>query len=321
LGTASMNTNDGVFINPADYDSHNKTLYTNSTTFTGVYANHVTRIDNVPFNNDSFDRIDLETDLESYFSHIKVSPFSPEGEATLFVGSVNGRLFKVTDAQDSPTTEEIGSDDFPVAYISCVAVGGSEDTLLITFSNYGVPSVWETYDGGETWNDVSGNLPDMPVRWAIYHPDGSDQVMLATELGVWISTNTGNGNWETDFGLPFVRVDMLKIREADNTVLAATHGRGMQWATWEYDTATDVDEISNEIVSIYPNPSSGLININFDNNTSRLLNIYDLSGKLVLNKTIENSQNQMDLSEQPKGVYFISVTSEGKELTHKLILE
>lgn len=320
-GTASMNTNDGVFINPADYDSHNKTLYANSTTFTGNYANHLTRIDNVPFNNNSFDRIDLDTDLESYFSHIKVSPFSPEGGATLFVGSVNGRLFKVTDAQDSPNSVEIGSDDFPVAYISCVAVGGSEDTLLVTFSNYGVPSVWETYNGGETWNDVSGNLPDMPVRWAIYHPDASDQVMLATELGVWISTNTGSGNWESDFGLPFVRVDMLKIREADNTVLAATHGRGMQSTIWEYDATTDIDEISNEVVSIYPNPSDGLVNINFDNSSSRILKIYDVNGKIILDRTIENSQNQLDLSGQPKGVYFISITSDGKEVSKKLILK
>lgn len=321
LSTASMNTNDGVFINPADYDSHNKTLYANSTTFTGVYANHVTRIGNIPFNNNTFDRVDLGTGLESYYSHIKVSPFSPDGGATLFVGSVNGRLFKVTDAQDAPSSVEIGSDDFPVAYISCVAVGGSEDTLMVTFSNYGVPSVWETYDGGETWNDVSGNLPDMPVRWAIYHPEASDQVMLATELGVWISTNTSSGIWESDFGLPFVRVDMLKLREADNTVLAATHGRGMQWTLWEYDATTDIEEIANEIVSIYPNPSRGLVNINFENNASRLLKIYDVNGKLILDRTLENSQNQMDLSGQRKGVYFISVTSDGKEVSNKLILE
>jgi len=284
-------------------------------------ANSITRIENVPFNDNDYDRLEIDSDLETYFSHVKFSPYSPDGKATLFLGSTNGRLFKVTEAQETPVTVEIGSDDFPVGYISCVAIGGSEDTLLVTFTNYGVASVWETYNGGETWSDVSGNLPDMPIRWAIYHPDGADQVMLATELGVWTTTNTADGNWENDEGLPLVRVDMLKIRDEDYTVLAATHGRGMQWTTWEYDTTTDIEELSESAFSIYPNPSSGLVNINFDNNASSRVNIHDINGKLIIGQNFENNQNQVDLSNQPKGVYLITINQEGRETTQKLILE
>jgi hypothetical protein len=316
----SINTQDGVFINPADYDFYNNTLYANSCSFSGYLANTITRIENVPFS-DSFERLELDIDLETYFSHIKYSDYSPEGKATLFLGSQNGRLFKVTDAQETPETIEIGSDNFPVGYISCVAIGGSEDTLLVTFSNYGVTSVWETYDSGETWNDVSGNLPDMPIRWAIYHPDGSNQVMLATELGVWTTTNTSESNWKNDKGLPLVRVDMLKIRNADKTVLAATHGRGMQYTTWEYDTTTDIEELANNAFSIYPNPSKGLVNIDFGNNTSSRVRIHDVNGKVVLEKTSETGLLQVDLSEQPKSVYFISINQNGKEVSNKLILE
>lgn len=318
---SSINTNDGVFINPADYDSQNNILYANSSSFSGYRANEITRIANVPNSGDSYDRINVDSDLETYFSHIKVSPHSPEGKSTLFAGSTNGRLFKVTDAQDSPETVEIGSDDFPVAYISCIAVGGSEDTLLVTFSNYGVQSVWETYNGGDTWNDISGNLPDIPIRWAIYHPNGANQVMLATELGVWTTTNTSSGIWENDEGLPLVRVDMLKIRDNDNTVLAATHGRGMQWTTWDYDNVTDVKELSDDAFAIYPNPSRGLVNIDFNDRASGMINIHDINGKLVLNRTFSNNQNQIDLSEQPKGVYFISIENEGQVTTRKLILK
>ena len=63
------------------------------------------------------------------------------------------------------------------------------------------------------------------------------------------------------------------------------------------------------------------MSINFDDNSSRQLKIYDVNGRVILNRTLENSQNQMDLSGQPKGVYFISVTSDGKEVSNKLILE
>ncbi|RLA60941.1 MAG: hypothetical protein DRQ89_12085 [Epsilonproteobacteria bacterium] len=321
MGNSSINTQDGVFINPADYDFYMNTLYANSCSFSGYLANSITRIENVPFNSNSYERIELNTNLESYFSHVKYSDYSPDGKTTLFLGSVNGRLFKITEAHGSPETIEIGSDDFPVAYISCIAIGGSEDTLLVTFSNYGVASVWETYNGGETWNDVSGNLPDMPVRWAIYHPDGSNQVMLATELGVWTTTNTSAGIWENDEGLPLVRVDMLKLRDADHTVLAATHGRGMQWTNWEYDLTTGVNEIAESGFSIYPNPSRGQVNINFEDNAPKRIKVYDLNGKLVLNRTFENKLNQIDLSGQPKGVYFVSINDSGKWRAEKLILE
>ncbi|MCB0807134.1 MAG: hypothetical protein KDC05_15155, partial [Bacteroidales bacterium] len=117
--------------------------------------------------NNPYDQlININTGLNTYFSNIKVSPYAPEGSSTVFAGSQNGRLFKVYNADATPNTLEIGDNDFPVAYLSCIALGGSEDTLLVTFSNYGVPSVWQTFDDANTWTDISGNLPDMPVRWA-----------------------------------------------------------------------------------------------------------------------------------------------------------
>ncbi|MCD4745922.1 MAG: PKD domain-containing protein [Bacteroidales bacterium] len=235
----SMYENCGVFINPADYDSEMNTLYANAVTFSGGYMNKILRISNIPnYPNSQF--VNLNTGLNVYFSHIKVSTYAPVGTSTLFVGSQTGKLFKVENAHATPQVTEIGSNNFPPAYISCVAIGGSEDTILVTFSNYGVPSVWQTYDGGNSWDMKEGNLPDMPVRWAVYHPQNSLQALLATEIGVW-STNDLSENdvvWEPDInGFANVRVDMLQLREADNTVLAATHGRGFFYATYDYNPA------------------------------------------------------------------------------------
>ncbi len=137
----------GVFINPADYDSENNILYANACEFNGSHANQLDRITGIP-NNPNDQLVTLSTGLTVYFSSVKVSPWSPSGTSTLFLGSENGRVYKVTNAQSSPQTIEIGTNDLPVAYVSSIAVGGSEDTLIATFSNYGVPSVWQTYNGG-----------------------------------------------------------------------------------------------------------------------------------------------------------------------------
>lgn len=308
----------GVFINPVDYDSKNNTLYSNACSFTGNRANQLLRISNIdeePI--DSF--IDLGTDLNTYFSNIKVSPYSPGNNSTLFIGSQNGRLFKILDAQDSPITTEIGSVDFPEAYISSISIGGSEDTLLVTFSNYGVKSVWETYDGGNSWKDISYNLPDIPVRWSIYHPQNSKQILLATELGIW-SKETQN-SWKHLSSFPNVRVDMLKVRKSDNTVLAASHGQGLFWTTWDY-TPLSTYEQQVEDISIYPNPSSGVFNISYKSENLASFNIYAINGKLIRKGSIEKStRTKVNLTDLAKGVYILQIISSNHSYSKKIIIE
>jgi PKD repeat protein len=107
---------------------------------------------------------------------------------------------------------------------------GNDNHLLAMYTNYGVNSIWESTNGGTTWTSVEGNLPDMPVRWALFNPNNSDQAIIATELGVW-STDDLNGGatvWgASNSGLANVRVDMLQLRTSDKLVIAATHGRGL----------------------------------------------------------------------------------------------
>lgn len=61
--------------------------------------------------------------------------FRPETNEMInsLVGSQSGCLFKVTNAQSGQTNvADIGSENFPEANISCIAVGQSEDFLMVT---------------------------------------------------------------------------------------------------------------------------------------------------------------------------------------------
>jgi len=144
----------------------------------GNYEDQILRISGLP-DSPNGEFVDLNSGSVVPFSHVKISPHNNN---CLFIGTQSGRMFKVANASGTPLVTEIGSVSFPPANISCIAIGGSEDTLLVTFSNYGVPSVWQSSDGGNTWIDKSGNLPDMPIRWAVFHPQNSNQAMLATEI-------------------------------------------------------------------------------------------------------------------------------------------
>jgi len=316
--------NTGTFISPADYDYKENILYSNAVGFFGGNANKLLRAKNIPVNV-STQLINLGTGTTVPFSHVCYSRFAPTGTSTLFVGTQSGLLFKVTNAESDPTTIEIGSPDFPTANISCVAIGENEDNLLVTFSNYGVSSVWLTMDGGDTWIEKEANLPDMPIRWAIFHPDNNGQALLATEIGVWW-TNTLNEEiteWEPNVdGMANVRVDMLKLRHGDDIVLAATHGRGMFKAEYPLDIYVGDDElIANENeLTIYPNPVADHIVITSENNIEQgVISLFDVSGRLVYETTIEGNNCKIELPVLKSGPY-IAIVKSGDILSKQKIV-
>ncbi len=315
----------GTFICPADYDYRENILYANACSFFGNRPDQLMRVSNIPYNpSNTF--ISLGTGSNTPFSHVKYSLNSPENSTTLFVGGQSGRLFKVENAQATPQLTEITGSAFPAASISCIAIGGSDDTLLVTFSNYGVSSVWQTYDGGNEWTEVEGNLPDIPVRYALYHPNDAKQAMLATELGIWTCNHLhlNNPQWFPDVeGMANVRIDMIQLRESDNTVLAATHGRGLYTCTWVSDPWVSVPEYPEmDIVSIWPNPARDILNIKLDRQTEAVeLSISDMQGRLVSKQTFENPQNVMtfDMSELPSGIYMINLSDGQRSSSRKII--
>lgn len=311
----------GTFICPADYDYKLNTIYANGVQFFGGNANKILRVTGVPFSMNS-QLVNIGTSTSVPFSHVKYSRFSPEGTSTIFVGTQAGELYKVEDMHSIPKPTEIGSPDFPLANISCITLGKSEDTILVTFSNYGVSSVWQTYNGGVSWQEKEGNLPDMPIRWALYHPSNNGQALLATETGVW-ATNTlkeENTEWSPAVDdMANVRVDMLQLRYGDNIVLAATHGRGLFTAEYNMDLYTGQEEITlDSEIEIYPNPATDLINFRITNNNIETIDIqiFDMTGRLI--KEVQSVQNYypLNVSAFKSGTY-VAVVKQGKRLLTK----
>ena len=145
---------------------------------------------------------------------------------------------------DPPTVDPSGN---PAGYISSIAVNPSDSNhIVITYTSYGLLShVYECRDAWKgdsaTWRDINGNLPDLPVNWAIFEPNNDEGILIGTDLGVFrcgdISADEADIFWNperTGMGLP--RVDMLYVRESDKTVHAGTHGRGF-FSTNSYNLA------------------------------------------------------------------------------------
>ena len=317
----------GTFINPADYDFRLNTLFANAMNVQGQYKDKLLIINNIPHNPDGY-FMSLNTGSDVPFSFIHVSRYSPPESSTLIIGTQSGRLFKMENAQFYPKVEEITGRDFPTGNISCVAMGGSEDTLLVTFSNYGVASIWLTVNNGESWENKEGNLPDMPVRWCLLLPQDSRKALLATEIGVWSTEDLSRNSvlWQPAIdGMANVRVDMLQLRRSDNTVLAATHGRGFFTASYKANLIPD--EYSDEKIDLYPNPNNGQFKISFYCRDYRnvSIEIFNLHGKII--KTFNTRcyvgpfSKTFDLRKFSSGLYTINISIGDNSYQRKVIIQ
>ncbi len=71
----------------------------------------------------------------------------------------------------------------------------------------------------------------------------------------------------------------------------------------------------NNGLSVYPNPSSTLVNFTDANNLAALVSVYDLTGKLVVKQNFLDGKVKMDVSGFNKGIYLYTVSDEtGKTL-------
>ncbi|HEX6193791.1 MAG TPA: T9SS type A sorting domain-containing protein [Chitinophagaceae bacterium] len=233
----------GQFINPSDFDDNANLFYA------GGDAGTYTIISNlVPANNTVISTRNIPAMGGRALTAVKVDPFS---DNTIWVGAsaetANSlpMVLKISNASSGTPTvvssSNLTSDPNQLnAYVSSVDVDPANGNHIIaTVSNYGAISVYESTNGGVSFTNIEGNLPDMPIRWVLFAPataqlngttGGLGGVLLGTELGVWATSVLAGAatQWTPhNAGLANVRTDMLKVRPSDNTVIAATHGRGL----------------------------------------------------------------------------------------------
>jgi hypothetical protein len=251
----------GLFINPTDYDDINNRMYASGTG--GTYV----RWEN-PQSGSNFTILSISSATSTTVSSLKVSPYTNN---RVFFASSGGRVVKVDNAHlNTPTVTNITGSNMPTssATISSINVGTDDNNLIATFSNYGVQHVFVTNTGGSAsgWTNITGNLPDIPVRWGMFYPEDNDKAIIATDMGIYETDNINGSStiWVQNITFPIVRTNMLQYRQRDGTILAATHGRGLWTASlpssvpyirfsssYTYNTAQEATTTSGNVCRNY----------------------------------------------------------------------
>ena len=157
-----------------------------------------------------------------------------DGTGPVWAGASNGQVLFSTDGGATFALRTAGlpnasSSTAPiVTKIRAVSADGRSAWLTLGgFS--GVPSkhVFRTADAGQSWTNVSGNLPDAPVLSLAIDPSDPNGLFVGTDVGVFHSTN-GGASWSSyNQGLPNVAVSELRFHPVSGDLVASTYGRGV----------------------------------------------------------------------------------------------
>jgi photosystem II stability/assembly factor-like uncharacterized protein len=163
------------------------------------------------------------------FQTIQTIDESPMRAGLIYAGTDDGRVWRTKDF--GKTWSEIRSGKVPQRWISRIVASRYDlGTVYMTqtgrrdddFQVY----IWKSTDFGDTWTDISANIPVGPVNVIREDPVKKDILYAGTDASVYVSTDGGK-KWEVLGDLPFAYVHDLQIHPRDNMIIVATHGRGM----------------------------------------------------------------------------------------------
>ena len=130
----------------------------------------------------------------------------------------------------------------------------------------------------------------------------------------WLDCNNGNAVIPSETGQTFTAT------VNGNYAVEITVGSCVDTSACENITGVGINETANNVVSIYPNPTNGMVNINFGGNNSTVnYSISSIEGKVVETGKTSTNNITVDLSTESKGVYFIRINTESTSSVYKLV--
>ncbi len=87
------------------------------------------------------------------------------------------------------------------------------------------------------------------------------------------------------------------------------------------EATTGLQELILKGIRIYPNPSDGIFNIEFENNSlPNEITIISLSGQRIYHSTRIKKRQAIDLSKSGLGIYFISINIDSEIIIAKVVI-
>ena len=193
-----------------------------------------------------------ENSSAEYFETIISIAESPVQKDMIWVGTDDGNLQITSDGGKVWTN--IGRNianvpaDSSVSHIEMSSSGAGTAYVALDrhkFDDY-KPYVFKTTDGGKSFSNISGNLPEKAYVHVVREdPKNTGLLYAGTEIGLYASYDGGKNWMELNLkNLPRVAVHDIIIHPRDNDIILGTHGRSI----WVFDDATAIQKLNSSVM-------------------------------------------------------------------------
>lgn len=271
-------------------------------------------------------------------------------EETIIFTSAQGRVFKYSQ-DNSYTFIEDESVDFSnskiifvnsnIAYIKANDLlnndillfsnnGGSSWETSFTTNEYQINDLFFTSDsvgyiccsGGKILKtiDYGNNFSELTTSTIndlndIQFVNDSSGYCIGEE-GICIYTTDYGTTWTTDNVNTINSLKKIQMFSMENGFILNNSYNGFD--LWRKNNPNVISNIQSEIISIYPNPASDFININFDSSTKiSEISIYNMLGNKLYSNNID--LRKIDISTFDSGLYLILISADNKKYLTKIL--
>lgn len=270
----------------------------------------------------------------SSYHTVTTLAISSVNEQVVMAGTDDGHVHISTDAGSSWNEITTG---LPKRWITRVATDPfEENTVYVTVSGFRwdepLPHVFKSTDLGQTWIDISGNLPELPVNIIQCDPGAKDHLIVGTDAGVFM-TKDGGVNWfSIAAGLGNVPVVAMDIDKTNRDLVVGTYGLSARKISLD-DLSVGME--SQVVVSeqnkfeVYPNiVRSGQSQITIKSNLSEgQLSWYDMSGRQLDTQYVKDFSDagiQLQLPNaviRQQGTYILRLTQGSRAQQARIIVQ
>ncbi len=174
-------------------------------------------------------------------------------------------------------------------------------------------------DQGQTWN-ILGSAAD--PNW--FNSSTTPGTNCFNCPGAqWTGTAATQTKYEYDLSAFSAETSMIfrfKFQSDQNTV-----EEGAVIDNFQIDATSVLSAVSfesNDGISVYPNPSDQIFNIHWINGSDVTINVYDITGKQIVNVNTDSSRDtyELNMGQFASGIYILRLNVDDRQVTRKLVL-
>ncbi len=306
-----------------------------NTVITGVYNGSSITFGSTVLNNNGGDEIFLakyDTNGNLFWA-IKIGKSNDDGANDCYIDN-NGRILIAGYYNSGSLT--LGNIDLDNSYI----IVATSDVFIATTCNAEIGT--DTQIACDTYTWIDGNTYTSSNNSAIFNfPGGSanscDSLVIldltintvdtsVIQNGISLTANTATASYiwmdcDNNYSiLPNETAQTFTATINGNYAVEVTENGCVDTSACYNITSVGINEFFSDInVSIYPNPTSGVITIEGDNIIE--IELMNINGQIISKIAVKEKQLDIDLSEQAKGSYLIKIITNKGVGVEKIVLE